>query len=184
VKKAIAALALMSSITYAATPLQDEVQVTHIDSKSSMNYNRLIGRVEVMKDLNLDLSKDDDIFFQNGEVVTKDQVDKKVAFCQLDTDVDGVKYEYGPVQVRGNDLLIKKGLIRAIESVRVTPKFEKELIEYDINFIRSVVKGSNDIVDELECSVPMSTKRVLTIGDVKEITGNAFSFDMLDIETK
>ena len=61
-------------------------------------------------------------------------------------------------------------------------KFEKGVIEYDINFIRSVVKSTNEVVDELECSVPLTIKKALTVKDVKDITGNAFSFDVLNIE--
>jgi hypothetical protein len=180
-KKMITSLLLLSSVSALAYDM-DSMKIHGLDTKSKSNYTSLITRVTLNKDLSLDLSQDDDLYFQNGKVVKEEDIDESQSFCQLDTDVEKDNYTAQNTSVNNGILLMKKGLIRAIESVNVTPNFDKELIEYDINFIRSVVKSTNEAVDELECSVPMTIKKVLTVKDVKEITGNAFSFDILNIE--
>jgi hypothetical protein len=184
-KKMIASLLVLSSVSAVANTM-DSFKIHALDTKSKTNYTSLITRVEFNKNLTLDLSQDDDLYFQNGKTIQESEVDKSQSYCQLDTDVEDNNrdYEAQYISVKNGQLLMKKGLIRAIERVDVTPKFEENRIEYDIEFIRSVVKSTNEVVDELECSVPMSTKKALTVKDVKEITGNAFSFDILNLENK
>ena len=184
-KKMIASLLVLSSVSAIANTM-DSFKIHALDTKSKTNYTSLITRVEFNKNLSLDLSQDDDLYFQNGKVVQEREVDKSQSFCQLDTDIEDINRDYDAqyVSVKDGQLLMKKGLIRAIERVDVTPKLEEGRIEYDIEFIRSIVKSTNEVIDELECSIPTSIKKALTVKDVKEITGNAFSFDILNLESK
>jgi len=164
--------------------IPSESIISRIDTKSKNIYTAMISRAVFSKTIVLDLNKDDDIYFQGGSVVTEDSIDKTRPHCSIDTDVEKIDVDRSLgnfIHIKNGVMTIEKGLIRAIEKVTVFPL--EGHIEYDIDFIKSEANPPTDVIDELECSVPFSITRPLTVGGIGTITGEIFKFDVIDIES-
>lgn len=183
-KKTLVLAGILATLSSQASIVSERSKIHEIDTLKNSNYKSLITRVKFEKDLKVDLSNDDDIFFQNGVVITEADLDKTQAYCEIDTDLDDDNsFSSDKIIVTNTQqVTFKKGFIRAIDKVDVSPKLEKGYIEYDIDFISSTVESNREILDELECRVPLSITKTLTVGEVLNITGNYFSFDIIDIE--
>lgn len=183
-KKTLVLAGILATLSSQASVVSERSKIHEIDTLKNSNYKSLITRVKFEKDLKVDLSSDDDIFFQNGVVITEADLDKTQAYCEIDTDLDDDNsFSSDKVIVTNTQqVTFKKGFMRAIDKVDVSPKLEKGYIEYDIDFIGSTVETNREILDELECRVPLTVTKTLTVGEVLNITGNYFSFDIIDIE--
>jgi hypothetical protein len=170
IKRIVMAVALLTTTTcfsftsweYSAeTPL---TQIASLDQSSSLTI------LEVNKNLyrllQADRTLDDDIYFQGGVTVKETDLFADTPFCAIDTD------NFTDTQH------IYEGSSFAVKNVSERINFKQEL--YEVRIELSIRNGYT--VDELECVLPIKDMRELTIGDLNQITGNAFSIKNTSIQ--
>lgn len=181
-KKTMTTIALLSAFTAFASEsvLDESTKLTDLNYYTAQSSTH-IARIKLLKNISVDINQDDDLYFQSGSIVKESNVDKSQPFCEIDTDIE--KDFNGSNFTMSNGILnLSKGFMRSIEDVDVLPKFEENRIEYDIGFASLNNQPKAQALDELECSFPLSIKRIPTLKDLYSITGNAVTVEVIVIE--
>ena len=181
-KKTMTTIALFSAFTAfaAESTLDDSTKLTDLNHYTAQSSTH-IARVKLLKDIVVDLNQDDDLYFQNGNIIKESNVNKFQPFCEIDTDIEK-DFNGSNFSVSNGILTLSKGFMRSIEDVDVLPKFEENRIEYDLGFASLNNQPKAQALDELECSFPLSIKRIPTLKDLYDITGNAVVVEVIVVE--
>ncbi len=180
-----------NSISILAHEASSSRQLSNLFTAGGKNSSAMVSRIRFNKNV-LVKNGEDDVWFQGGEMFhNRKDIDRSMVFCKLDTDEDelsGLSWHNDlPLKKTNHGIVIKAGMKRAIGSIneRLTKgPMPDDVLEYDIyiSFIQDELNHMGNFVDDLRCQIPISSLKVLTAGDLKEITGGVLTVDSINIE--
>jgi hypothetical protein len=143
---------------------KDQVKWFHSDFERSY-FNIITFKRDLPLLPRMDGKIDDDIYFQDGKRVQEEELDKTRLYCGIDTDFES---NVGKTIKKGQKLLIRE----------VNEKVHFDLGIYSIS-IEFLMDGLNEEIDDLDCELPLSKAKGITVKDVLETTGNAVEFEAM-----
>lgn len=119
---------------------------------------------------------DDDIYFQNGRLRSKEKVNFSEAFCFLDSDINNkdIGYQTKYLKLTNTQLIIEAGF-----QIPIYHEYTELIISENIAFyafkLRPEGRPNLDILDHLKCFYPPSLG-FPTVGDITKVLDGALSF--------